>query len=60
MPWLGGSSKSDFRLPGGIKMKWCNYIGCSCDYVEELTEGDCNCGYDCDNCQDSEEIEPVY
>lgn len=37
--------------------KWCRLSNCWCDDVEEITEGQLDCDYECTNCEDFEEVE---
>lgn len=41
----------------GRKMsKWCNKANCWCDDVREITDEQLDCDYDCNNCEECEEI----
>ena len=37
---------------------WCNLYNCWCADANEITDGDGMCDYNCDNCEDHEEIKP--
>ena len=37
-------------------MKWCNVAQCWCNDVEDVTDEQLGCDYDCNNCEEYEEI----
>lgn len=38
--------------------KWCNYFNCWCSDAENITDGLGACDYDCNDCDECEEIKP--
>lgn len=39
--------------------RWCNLYGCWCSDVEEILEDLPDCNFECEDCEESEEIKPV-
>jgi hypothetical protein len=38
------------------QMKWCNHYNCWCNDAEDITDGMGDCDYECNGCEDCEEI----
>lgn len=37
--------------------RWCNLCNCWCDDVEEVTDEELGCDYDCSDCKECQVIE---